>query len=563
MAYKVKTIPLKNITKIQLYLNTGRKTLDKVMKETGARYGINGTLYDGWTPCENVKVDGKVINKKDWSNPGMGWTTGRDIFVNYFPSGANGCTNYFSGNEIISPDGTLVKDLNWGSQLAGARGRTAMGIDKKGNLVIYSCLDGVNALTPAKLQAKMASLGCYKGAINLDGGTSVAWYDTDAKKYQKPGKGYVQNYILFWFDDEPVKEQKPVTPTTDTKVPTPTTPATDTGSRRTLKDFSSKLHQNLITKNPCYTKQIKCNKKKFMLHSTATPGAMRGAFRAAMDSASANTAVEFIADYDGIDQLLPIGVKSWHAGASANNTHVSLEMCEPPDCRVIDIEWYPQYKGQTKNVIPWAIKRIQQELVAWGYDPKGVDGKFGPGCDAAVRQFQKDQGLTADGSVGPGTLKAFRKRKGSLMQYDPNTEENQKWFNGTYENAVLTAANFLTSVGGNPLTDIVCHCEGYAMGIASNHADVMHWFVYHGKTMDDFRRDVKVVMEGGSICGATTYPKGSDMPEVEEKPDYAQNIQVLVKHGIITSPDYWLGRESDANIPFLIAKMADHLRTCK
>lgn len=39
--------------------------------------------------------------------------------------------------------------------------------------------------------------------------------------------------------------------------------------------------------------------------------------------------------------------------------------------------------------------------------------------------------------------------------------------------------------------DIICHSEGYKQGIASNHADVMHWFPKHGKSMDTFRADVK------------------------------------------------------------------------
>lgn len=38
--------------------------------------------------------------------------------------------------------------------------------------------------------------------------------------------------------------------------------------------------------------------------------------------------------------------------------------------------------------------------------------------------------------------------------------------------------------------DILCHSEGYQKGIASNHADVMHWFPLHGKNMDDFRQAV-------------------------------------------------------------------------
>ena len=43
--------------------------------------------------------------------------------------------------------------------------------------------------------------------------------------------------------------------------------------------------------------------------------------------------------------------------------------------------------------------------------------------------------------------------------------------------------------------DIICHSEGYKKGIASNHADVMHWFPKHGKNMDIFRADVKAALE--------------------------------------------------------------------
>ena len=37
------------------------------------------------------------------------------------------------------------------------------------------------------------------------------------------------------------------------------------------------------------------------------------------------------------------------------------------------------------------------------------------------------------------------------------------------------------------------------MGIASNHADVGHWWPKHGKSMDDFRADVKTYMETGKL----------------------------------------------------------------
>jgi len=46
----------------------------------------------------------------------------------------------------------------------------------------------------------------------------------------------------------------------------------------------------------------------------------------------------------------------------------------------------------------------QAMLYARGYDPKGFDGSCGPGCDAAIRQYQKDHGLAVDGSCGPNTF---------------------------------------------------------------------------------------------------------------------------------------------------------------
>lgn len=47
---------------------------------------------------------------------------------------------------------------------------------------------------------------------------------------------------------------------------------------------------------------------------------------------------------------------------------------------------------------------IQGLLYGHGYDPKGFDGSFGPGCDAATEQYQRDNSLEVDGKVGGITL---------------------------------------------------------------------------------------------------------------------------------------------------------------
>ena len=54
-----------------------------------------------------------------------------------------------------------------------------------------------------------------------------------------------------------------------------------------------------------------------------------------------------------------------------------------------------------------AVRRVQRVLHSRGYSlgQPGVDGRFGPLTDAAVRRFQADRGLAADGIVGPQTNK--------------------------------------------------------------------------------------------------------------------------------------------------------------
>ena len=73
------------------------------------------------------------------------------------------------------------------------------------------------------------------------------------------------------------------------------------------------------------------------------------------------------------------------------------------------------------------------------------------------------------------------------------------YFRTTYQAAVELTAHLCQLYHLDPQADgvVLCHSEGYARGIASNHADVMHWWGKFGVSMDDFRRDVAEKMKGG------------------------------------------------------------------
>ena len=51
-----------------------------------------------------------------------------------------------------------------------------------------------------------------------------------------------------------------------------------------------------------------------------------------------------------------------------------------------------------------AIKELQQYLSDLGFDPNGVDGKYGPGTINAVKEFQDYFGAKVDGDAGPETI---------------------------------------------------------------------------------------------------------------------------------------------------------------
>ena len=108
--------------------------------------------------------------------------------------------------------------------------------------------------------------------------------------------------------------------------------------------------------------------------------------------------------------------------------------------------------------------------------------------------------------------------------------EDASYFEAVYRQAVELTAYLCRQFDLDPLVNgvVVCHSEGHAQGIASNHADVMHWFPRFGKTMDDFRADV-----------AREVGEGDDLTEEEVRAIVRSELDRIEANKAALGPSPW------------------------
>lgn len=94
--------------------------------------------------------------------------------------------------------------------------------------------------------------------------------------------------------------------------------------------------ESIMTLNPCYTANKKITVKGLMLHSVGCNQPKASVFIKRWNKTTfKNKCVHGFIDANTGDvrQTLPWNHRGWHAGGKANNTHIGVEMCEPPNIK--------------------------------------------------------------------------------------------------------------------------------------------------------------------------------------------------------------------------------------
>lgn len=150
---------------------------------------------------------------------------------------------------------------------------------------------------------------------------------------------------------------------------------------------------------------------------------------------------------------------------------------------------------------------VQPDDGMLGVNPNGNDWNR-PGLDVAVHAFI---GLTQSGEVAAYQILPWEYRAWHCGGDANDThlsfeicEDNlgdRDYFERTYQAAMELTADLCRKFGLDPLAPgvIISHAEGAKLGIASNHADVDHWWGRFGVSMDDFRAGVAQLLQKANL----------------------------------------------------------------
>ena len=188
-------------------------------------------------------------------------------------------------------------------------------------------------------------------------------------------------------------------------------------------------------------------------------------------------------------RIKPVGVMVHSTGCSNPN----LRRYVQPVKSTLDREELLAALGVNRNGNSWNQFRPGGQQVC----VHGFIGKLADGSVAAVQTLPWDVRGWHSGYANRKSTTNANKLGYIGFEMCEDDLKDPVYFGQAYQAAVELTAMLCREYGLDPLADgvVICHQDGYKMGIACNHGDVYNWFPKHGKTMDDFRADVARIVE--------------------------------------------------------------------
>lgn len=196
---RIERIPLDNIARLRIYINTLKKSIRQVKEEEGADYATNLVYFtDKWKGTCQLKSGGTVYARDQYNYDGFAWDRGGDIFMVSLPAQGTDKQNYFACMGAIVAG--KPKKLYYNADVAGKRGRVAFAITTDRELLLYCSHDGADADTPEGVRDELAARGDIVSAVIGDGGTKAALIGPNGNV--EGAEDVVQNILLVYLKKE-------------------------------------------------------------------------------------------------------------------------------------------------------------------------------------------------------------------------------------------------------------------------------------------------------------------------------------------------------------------------
>jgi N-acetylmuramoyl-L-alanine amidase len=113
------------------------------------------------------------------------------------------------------------------------------------------------------------------------------------------------------------------------------------------------------------------------------------------------------------------------------------------------------YHSVSDALVGEDVRTLQERLLEMGFDPGRADSIYGQRTARAVAQFQREVGLTPDGSCGPQTMKALRRLGRKVVGGRPQWLREAEAFRQAGTNLVGKTIVIDAGHGGNDLGVVV------------------------------------------------------------------------------------------------------------